>query len=86
MWKDKKKESLKDKSNLQFNSNKNYDKNIVTRKLLGEVIMNYEKIFKELMRDVENMTTDEKKHFRNLIFSAIGDLDILILFEEKEWR
>ncbi|WJJ57886.1 hypothetical protein UDOIXSUF_CDS0104 [Staphylococcus phage PG-2021_1] len=45
--------------------------------------MDYEKIFKELMRDVENMTTDKKKHFRNLMFSAIGDLDILILFEEK---
>ena len=48
--------------------------------------MNYERIFKELMRDVENMTIDEKKHFRNLMFSAVGDLDMLILFEEKEWR
>lgn len=48
--------------------------------------MDYEKLFKGLMRDVENMTTDEKKHFRNLMFSVIGDLNILILFEEKEWR
>ncbi|UJQ43246.1 hypothetical protein [Staphylococcus phage vB_Sau_P68] len=48
--------------------------------------MDYERIFKELMRNVENMTIDEKKHFRNLMFSAVGDLDILILFEEKEWR
>lgn len=48
--------------------------------------MDYERIFKELMRNVENMTTDEKKHFRNLMFSAVGDLDMLIIFEEKEWR
>lgn len=31
MEKDNKKESLKDKSNLQFNSNKNYGKNIVKK-------------------------------------------------------
>ncbi|WRW34775.1 hypothetical protein CF5_0180 [Staphylococcus phage CF5] len=48
--------------------------------------MDYERIFKELIRDAKNMTIDEKKHFRNLMFNAIGDLDILILFEEKEWR
>lgn len=31
MEKDKKKESLKDKSNLQFNSSKDYSKNIITK-------------------------------------------------------
>ena len=31
MEKDNKKESLKNKSNLQFNSNKNYGKNIVKK-------------------------------------------------------
>lgn len=31
MEKSKKKEGLKDKSNLQFNSNKNYSKNIVKK-------------------------------------------------------
>lgn len=49
--------------------------------------MNCEKIVKEMMEyAINSMTLEEKKHFRNLMFSAIGDLDILILFDEKDWR
>ena len=48
--------------------------------------MDYERIFKELMRDVENMTTDEKKHFRKVMFDAVGDLDEVILLDDKDWR
>lgn len=49
--------------------------------------MNCERIIKEMMEyAIDNMTLEEQKHFRNVMFSAVGDLDVLILLEEKEWR
>ena len=49
--------------------------------------MNCERIIKEMMEyAINSMTLEEQKHLRNLMFSAIGDLDILILFDEKDWR
>ena len=54
---------------------------------MGEYLMlKYEDKIKEIMKDSPDMTREEKKDLRNLMFSAIGDLDILILFDEKDWR
>ena len=54
---------------------------------MGEYLMlKYEDKIKEIMKDSSDMTREEKKDLRNLMFSAIGDLDILILFDEKDWR
>lgn len=54
---------------------------------MGEYLMlKYEDKIKEIMKDSPDMTKEEKKDLRNLMFSAIGDLDILILFDEKDWR
>lgn len=53
---------------------------------MGEYLMlKYEDKIKEIMKDSPDMTKEEKKDLRNLMFSAIGDLDILILFDEKDW-
>lgn len=52
---------------------------------MGEYLMlKYEDKIKEIMKDSPDMTKEEKKDLRNLMFSAIGDLDILILFDEKD--
>ena len=52
---------------------------------MGEYLMlKYEDKIKEIMKDSPDMTREEKKDLRNLMFSAIGDLDILILFDEKD--
>ena len=52
---------------------------------IGEYLMlKYEDKIKEIMKDSPDMTKEEKKDLRNLMFSAIGDLDILILFDEKD--
>ena len=52
---------------------------------MGEYLMlKYEDKIKEIMKESPYMTTEEKKDLRNLMFSAIGDLDILILFDEKD--
>lgn len=52
---------------------------------MGEYLMlRYEDKVKEIMKDSPDMTTEEKKDLRNLMLSAIGDLDILILFDEKD--
>ena len=49
--------------------------------------MDCNRIIKEIMEyAINNMTVEEQKHLRNVMFSAVGDLDMLILFEEKEWR
>lgn len=40
--------------------------------------MDYEKLIKKIMIASRDMTTEEKKHLRNLMVSAAGDLDILI--------
>ena len=54
---------------------------------MGEYLMlRYEDKVKEIMKESLDMTKEEKKDLRNLMFSAIGDLDILILFDEKDWR
>ena len=54
---------------------------------MGEYLMlKYEDKIKEIMKESPDMTKEEKKDLRNLMFSAIGDLDILILFDEKDWR
>ena len=54
---------------------------------MGEYLMlKYEDKIKEIMKDSPDMTIEEKKDLRNLMFSAIGDLDILILFDDKDWR
>ena len=54
---------------------------------MGEYLMlKYEDKVKEIMKESPDMTKEEKKDLRNLMFSAIGDLDILILFDEKDWR
>ena len=54
---------------------------------MGEYLMlKYEDKIKEIMKDSPDMTKEEKKDLRNLMFSAVGDLDILILFDEKDWR
>lgn len=54
---------------------------------MGEYLMlRYEDKVKEIMKESPDMTKEEKKDLRNLMFSAIGDLDILILFDEKDWR
>ena len=54
---------------------------------MGEYLMlKYEDKIKEIMKESPYMTTEEKKDLRNLMFSAIGDLDILILFDEKDWH
>ena len=54
---------------------------------MGEYLMlKYEDKIKEIMKDSPDMTKEEKKDLRNLMFSAIGDLDILILFDEKDWH
>lgn len=51
----------------------------------GEYLMlKYEDKIKEIMKESPSMTKEEKKDLRNLMFSAIGDLDILILFDEKD--
>lgn len=52
---------------------------------MGEYLMlKYEDKIKEIMKDSPDMTTEEKKDLRNLMLSAIGDLDILILFDKKD--
>ena len=49
--------------------------------------MDCERIVKEMMEyAINSMTLEEQKHFRNVMFDAVGDLDEVILFEEKEWR
>lgn len=54
---------------------------------MGEYLMlKYEDKIKEIMKDSPDMTREEKKDLRNLMFSAIGDLDILILLDDKGWR
>ncbi|XWX32909.1 hypothetical protein ARTTLWGJ_CDS0042 [Staphylococcus phage PG-2021_35] len=43
--------------------------------------MNCERIVKEMMEyAINNMTKEEKKDLRNLMFSAIGDLDYINTF------
>ena len=54
---------------------------------MGEYLMlRYEDKVKEIMKESPDMTKEEKKDLRNLMFSAIGDLDILILLDDKGWR
>ena len=54
---------------------------------IGEYLMlKYEDKIKEIMKDSPDMTREEKKDVRNLMFSAIGDLDMLILLDDKGWR
>ncbi|VEV88704.1 hypothetical protein [Staphylococcus phage Stab23] len=49
--------------------------------------MDCNRIIKEIMEyAINNMTLEEQKHLRNVMFSVVEDLDMLILFEEKEWR
>lgn len=49
--------------------------------------MNCARIIKEMMEYAANsMTIEEQKYFRNAMFDAVGELDELILSEEKEWR
>ncbi|AUV57107.1 hypothetical protein LM12_0018 [Staphylococcus phage vB_SauM_LM12] len=49
--------------------------------------MNCEIIIKEMMEyAINSMTLEEQKHFRNTMFSAVGDLDMLILLDDKDWR
>ena len=49
--------------------------------------MNCERIIKEMMEyAINSMTIEEQKHFRNIMFSAVGDLDMLILLDDKDWR
>ena len=54
---------------------------------MGEyLVLRYEDKVKEIMKESPDMTKEEKKDLRNLMYSAVGDLDILILFDEKDWR
>lgn len=52
---------------------------------LGENIY-YEERIKDIMMGSRDMSIEDKKHLRSLMASAFGDLDMLILLDEKEWR
>ena len=49
--------------------------------------MNCGRIIKEIMEYViNNMTLEEQKYFRKVMFDAVGDLDEVILLDDKDWR
>lgn len=49
--------------------------------------MNTTRIIEEMMEyAINNMTIEEQKHFRNAMFDAVGDLDEVILLDDKDWR
>ena len=49
--------------------------------------MNCEKIVKEMMEyAINSMTLEEQKYFRKVMFDAVGDLDEVILLDDKDWR
>ena len=49
--------------------------------------MDCERIVKEMMEyAINSMTLEEQKHFRNVMFDAVGDLDEVILLDDKDWR
>ena len=49
--------------------------------------MNCERIVKEMMEyAINNMTLEEQKHLRNTMFDTVGDLDEVILLDDKDWR
>ena len=49
--------------------------------------MNTTRIIKEMMEyAINSMTLEEQKHFRKVMFDAVGDLDEVILLDDKDWR
>ena len=49
--------------------------------------MDCERVVKEIMEyAINSMTLEEQKHFRKVMFDAVGDLDEVILLDDKYWR
>ena len=59
----------------------------VCGKVIGGDAMNCGRIIKEIMEyAINNMTLEEQKYFRKVMFDAVGDLDEVILLDDKDWR
>lgn len=49
--------------------------------------MNCVRIIEEMMEyATNNMTIEEQKYLRKKMFDAVGDLDEVILLDDKDWR